>query len=304
MDLTKRGNIKYTAVSLFIFAIALVSESFAQQPPGQPWMPRLVQQQLYGPHGLQKRLLAQKIQASKPVTPPPVKSKCGPTTCDELVAKARRQGSVNVIVGFNIPNLPNHSRVPEKDRPTVMREREAAIRQAQDALLQRMSAHKIRVGVKFKLTPGMAITVDAATLADLIADPDVVSIGEDIPMRPMLNQSVPLIGADQAWANSFSGSGYMIAILDTGIDSAHPFFAGKVAAEACFSGTTVNTVSLCPSGQTSEYGSGAAVPCGLSGCNHGTHVAGIAAGHSYAPIAFSGVAKDADLLAIQVFSPY
>jgi len=42
------------------------------------------------------------------------------------------------------------------------------------------------------------------------------------------------------------------------------------------------------------------MPCtGATGCDHGTHVAGIAAGKS---ASFSGVAKDANLIAMQVFS--
>ncbi|MDQ2695760.1 MAG: S8 family serine peptidase, partial [Pseudomonadota bacterium] len=48
-----------------------------------------------------------------------------------------------------------------------------------------------------------------------------------------------------------------------------------------------------------QTGAGAGAPCTLSGCNHGTHVASIAAGRGDS---FSGIARDASLIAIQVFS--
>ena len=52
-------------------------------------------------------------------------------------------------------------------------------------------------------------------------------------------------------------------------------YAGKVVEEACYSDN-----SSCPNGETSQTGAGAGVPCmyATEGCEHGTHVAGIAAG--------------------------
>jgi hypothetical protein len=53
--------------------------------------------------------------------------------------------------------------------------------------------------------------------------------------------------------------------------------------------------SLCPGGGSQAFGPGAAAPCSLSNCDHGTHVAGIAAGNG-------GVAPGASIIAVQVFS--
>jgi subtilisin family serine protease len=61
---------------------------------------------------------------------------------------------------------------------------------------------------------------------------------EDTLSAPTLADSVPLIGADVAWAAGYSGAGQAVAILDTGVDKTHPFLTGKVIAEACFSSTT------------------------------------------------------------------
>ena len=83
-------------------------------------------------------------------------------------------------------------------------------------------------------------------------------------------------------------------------DKTHPFLTGKVVSEACYSTNSSGSSSLCPGGVSASTSSGSAMPCtGVVGCDHGTHVAGIAAGKS---ASFSGVAKDANLIAMQVFS--
>jgi subtilisin family serine protease len=72
--------------------------------------------------------------------------------------------------------------------------------------------------------------------------------------------------------------------------------AGRIVEEACFS-----ALSDCPNGLTQMFGPGAAVPCAISGCDHGTRVAGIAVGDDPDGVLI-GVAPHADLIAIQVFS--
>ncbi|HEY8516615.1 MAG TPA: S8 family serine peptidase [Candidatus Binatia bacterium] len=82
-------------------------------------------------------------------------------------------------------------------------------------------------------------------------------------------------------------------MLDTGVDGSHPALAGKIVREACFSGN-----GNCPNGATQQIGPGPGVACTYAGdCKHGTHVAGIAASRS-------GVARRANIIAIQVFSRF
>ena len=74
----------------------------------------------------------------------------------------------------------------------------------------------------------------------------------------------------------------------------------RPASRAPFRGTSQST---CPNGSDQQLGPGAAAPCSLEDCLHGTHVAGIAAGKGpVAGASFSGVARGANLLAVQVFS--
>ncbi|KQX61378.1 S8 family serine peptidase [Streptomyces sp. Root1310] len=89
-----------------------------------------------------------------------------------------------------------------------------------------------------------------------------------------LKESVPLIGAPEAWAAGYTGKGVKVAVLDTGIDVNHPDFAGLI------DGTT----SFVPGeGVTDVNG-------------HGTHVAGTIVGSGAASGGDNkGVAPGADL---------
>ena len=89
------------------------------------------------------------------------------------------------------------------------------------------------------------------------------------------------------------------------MDKNHPALIGKVVSEACYSTTnaTYSSTSLCPDGDTQSTATDSALPyinnCPTGECDHGTHVAGIVAANN---TTIKGVAKDSNLLAIQVFS--
>jgi subtilisin family serine protease len=94
-----------------------------------------------------------------------------------------------------------------------------------------------------------------------------------------LAESVPLIGAPEAWETGFDGTGVTVAVLDSGIDADHPDLAGKVVASQNFSGSDT---------AADRHG-------------HGTHVAGIVAGTGAASGGeLTGVAPGADLMNVKV----
>src|SRR5262249_52279861 len=131
--------------------------------------------------------------------------------------------------------------------------------------------------------PMIALEIGPDALPELEAAAFLVSrLVADTLNTPSLPESVPLTGGDQAWAAGFDGTGTVVAILDSGVDSSHPFFAGKIVEEACYSSTTTQSLTLCPNGQSQQIGPGAGVNCTISTCWHGTHVAGIAAGNGAA----------------------
>jgi subtilisin family serine protease len=151
--------------------------------------------------------------------------------------------------------------------------------------------------------PYIVAEVTPQELDRLYPNPQFSAWSEDRLAFPTLAESGPLVQAPQLWELGARGAGQGVAILDTGVDAAHPFLAGRVVVEACFSTTSAanRSTTACPNGEAEQTGAGAARPCAASGCEHGTHVAGIAAGRGET---FSGMAPDADIIAIQVFSVF
>lgn len=92
--------------------------------------------------------------------------------------------------------------------------------------------------------------------------------------RPLLDRSVRQIGAPAAWQAGHTGKGVTVAVIDTGIDAAHPDLAGQVVAARNFIDD-----------QPGDNG------------GHGTHVASTVAGRGDP---YRGVAPDAKLLDAKV----
>lgn len=231
-----------------------------------------------------------------------------PKGSGKLMDKAVAHGSVRIIVHLDAPFQPEG----KLSGPTAVKSQQAGISRMQKKLHDAVSKHQVKGIKKFKHIPFITMEADAKALEALMASSLVKSIEEDVPVPPALTASIPLINADDAWnlVPPYTGSGWTVAILDTGVDKNHSFIgAGKVVAEACFStndtGTTSTTV--CPNELESQIGTGAGIHCGgpdgtdIDGCQHGTHVAGIAAGRS---ASINGVAKDAGIISIQIFSKF
>ncbi|MFI6647835.1 S8 family peptidase [Streptomyces sp. NPDC050529] len=109
----------------------------------------------------------------------------------------------------------------------------------------------------------------------------VTKLWLDGRVKANLKDSVPLIGAPEAWAAGYTGKGVKVAVLDTGIDVNHPDFAGLID----------GTVSFVPGeGVTDVNG-------------HGTHVASTIVGSGAASGGDNkGVAPGADLFVGKVLS--
>jgi len=219
-----------------------------------------------------------------------------------LAAIATEKGWVRVIV-----NLNTNFKAEGDLAPAAAADQQFRIKEAQETVLKQLSSENIVVNQRFDYVPDLALSVTAKGLAELEAMPEVSSVVEDKMNKVLLDESTSRIGANRAWyGGGFTGAGWTVAVLDSGFDTSHAFLAGKIVSEACYSttyiqGAPVGAVqSLCPNGQASQTGTGASRNCtGVDGCEHGTHVAGIVAGKNSQ---FSGVAPDANLITIQVFT--
>ncbi|MGW1886053.1 S8 family serine peptidase [Streptomyces sp. NPDC001970] len=97
----------------------------------------------------------------------------------------------------------------------------------------------------------------------------------DRKVRVSLDRSVAQIGAPEVWKTGATGKGVKVAVLDTGIDTAHPDLAGRLGEIRNFSASD-STRDL---------------------VGHGTHVAATIAGSGAAANGTrKGVAPDADLI--------
>ena len=180
---------------------------------------------------------------------------------------------------------------------------------AQADFVRRQGTLLATVSRRFHLAPMLVASVRTSDIATIQRDPAVARVQIDKPHPPALDQSTTLIGSRAANTAGYAGAGTSVAILDTGVRKTHPFLAGQVIAEACFSTTDSgykrrHFVPRVPSSTAVN----SALPCAsdVSGCNHGTHVAGIVAGNRLTidGLAMSGVAPDAKLIAVQIYSRF
>ena len=132
-----------------------------------------------------------------------------------------------------------------------------AIHQAQSDVIDNLKSGSVQVISRYDYIPFMAVEGGSGLGFEASQkNPLVIGIEEDILMKPMLLQSVPIINADDVWAAGYTGSGQVVAVLDTGVDKNHPALAGKVVSEACYSTTssTYGSTSLCPGGLPESTG--------------------------------------------------
>lgn len=251
---------------------------------------------------------------------------------NRLMGIAARQGHVDVIIKLDVPHVSELTAVSNsfttgnaaaqgtngaylQSALNADLALDQAISNVKDAVLYRINGMTYDINRTFSTIPYLAMTVTAETLEKLRTIPGIMKIEEDKltlleePLEaesfksdisiPQLHESVELVGSTIAWDMGFTGAGWYVAILDTGLLKSHEMFQGKNIVEQCFARGDDNspTSGDCPNGQEEMSGSGAAYPQ-YSG--HGTHVSGIAAGNNHTD--FFGVAKDAGIIAVQVFS--
>lgn len=120
---------------------------------------------------------------------------------------------------------------------------------------------------------------------------NVEEVWPDGKVEALLNESVPLINADNLWLLNITGEGIRIAILDTGIDYTHTDL-GNCTTPQFLAGDCPKVVG--------GYDTVNDDPDPIDDHGHGTHVASIAAGNGTANL--YGVAPNSWLLAYKVLN--
>lgn len=130
----------------------------------------------------------------------------------------------------------------------------------------------------YTLIDAFAGRAPVSAIEALAADGGVEYIHFDQPVGPVMDVSHRAIEADKGWAAGFTGAGVTVAVIDTGIDLTHPWFAGAI----------VSCVALV---------GGVEVPDCTDSDGHGTHVSGTIASRDPE---FPGIAPEASLAAVRV----
>lgn len=125
----------------------------------------------------------------------------------------------------------------------------------------------------------------------LVRSPYVLKVWLDKKIHVSLDDSVPLINADDVWTAGYQGEGMKIAILDTGIDKTHPSLDDLDDDPSTTDPKVIYEVSEVPGEDPMDYR------------GHGTHCAGIAAGTG-GGTAYVGVAPQAYLMNVKVLNRY
>jgi len=149
-----------------------------------------------------------------------------------LLATVTQKGSVRVVVGVAASFSTTAS-------VATVKAQQPAIQQARQRVLSSLSSYQVTANRTDWVIPAMALTVDKGALQALFNSPDVTSVVEDhqLKIADLTNDTV--MGAQNVWNAGYTGVGQAVAILDSGVQNNHPFFANRVTGEACFS-TTAN----------------------------------------------------------------
>ena len=220
-----------------------------------------------------------------------------------LASQAQQTGEVTVLVRLNVGHTPEALLSNQS-----VRAQRNLLRSSQNALLTSLATQNPKLIRTYQTLPFVAVSVDQAGLQALRQSPLVASISSNIRFDPVLDVSTPLIDAPDAWSMGYDGTGQVVAVIDSGVPSGHPFLAGHVMYDegACFSSEVGGYFSMCPTILNQEIGPGAGEPCYsfVLTCDHGTHVGGIVAGNATGGFSGNGVAPGAQILPIMAASAY
>ncbi len=198
----------------------------------------------------------------------------------------------NIIVEMKGEPVLIHFLKSSENMKTLEHSYTAKLKSEHNTFLQTLTNYKIDFELKREYTQiynGVALRILRKSLDSIKQLPDVVQIYKEKEFHICLDDSIPLINADDVWeiqnstGSTITGKDVTVAVIDTGVDYSHPDLGGG-------------------------YGVGYKVIGGYDFVNddadpmddhsHGTHCAGIVAANG----TVKGVAPDAKILAYKSFN--
>ncbi|MEO8083239.1 MAG: S8 family serine peptidase [Ardenticatenales bacterium] len=184
---------------------------------------------------------------------------------------------------------------------------------------------------------GLLVHATADQVARMAGVPGILAVEPAPLVRPLLDASVPFIGAPALHAlKGYDGAGSFTAVIDTGVDYTHAHLGGpgtieawqaasaegaseriddlwqdkplfptaKVVAGYDFAGRHYNPPHLCSAAQEAA-GECTSTPKPdmdpIDGAGHGSHVSGITAGNAFPDGLSDGVAPGAKLVGLKIY---
>jgi Subtilase family/RTX calcium-binding nonapeptide repeat (4 copies) len=228
----------------------------------------------------------------------PLPTRPDPTQLAKVESAVSEDGSTRVIVMTS-----QRTRLEAGLSASQVDAQHEAIAESLDGLQATLKGTGSQKVFEYQVVPSAVYNVTAEGLDALRADPNVVSVVLDGQVHPDLASSTGVIDSDLLNAagvlgDNFNGSTtgrYDVAIIDSGVDGGHNAFTGRIVSQSCRV-----TDNSCPNGTNSQDGAPSGEECTHStDCDHGTHVAGIAAGGFFTG-GHEGVARGAGIVAIKV----
>jgi subtilisin family serine protease len=199
------------------------------------------------------------------------------------VESALRAGRAPVVI------MLRNSAGPHADIATAT----AASQTVQARVLARLGAEGFAPRYRLRAIAALVGDLTPAGLARLARDPDVLRVDLDVPGSGGLTESAPLVRAREVQALGITGKGVTVAVLDTGLATAHADLADDLVDERCFCSHSDGS-GCCPGGGREASGRGSAEDDN----GHGTNVTGIIT--SAGRVAPAGIAPDAKIVAVKV----
>jgi subtilisin family serine protease len=189
---------------------------------------------------------------------------------------------VEVVVLLEAPSLADAAGPRGRAAGRIANEQSRFIRSLAAAVPQALVRWRYRL-----VTNGLAVVVPRNSIGRLRSLPSVRDVVEGVTYEATLDKSPQQIGAPGLWAPGLenAGQGMKIAVIDDGVDQSHRFFdpsgyampAGYPKGQQAYTTAKVIVARAFPPPGTTWKN--AALPFDPLNSEHGTHVAGIAAGN-------------------------